>query len=351
MPRLKQFRSDSHLTYLVVDPMSGEAALIDPIVEGMSDYREYVTDNKLRLAWALDTHTHDDRFSASHLIAAETGARFAMSDRTRCQSVAHRLKNQESIRIGAFGFEVLETPGHTQDSICLFGHGLLFSGDALLFGCVGRVDYDGADVEALWSSLAIVTSRLPPETILLPCRDTAHLVCSTLGTEIKKNEELRVGSARGLAELKSRDRQPRPSEEARAILEFNLSRMAGAGSPNSFFRPPSHGSVVEQRIAEISVEKLKHKVGGRGDQALFVDVREPEEYREGRIPGSINIPLSELGFHFPRLLQASRIYFICQSGRRSALAARTLAYVGHPDAVNVNGGFQAWLQNDFSVEK
>ena len=71
--------------------------------------------------------------------------------------------------------------------------------------------------------------------------------------------------------------------------------------------------------------------------------------RGAHIPGTRNVPLSELGLRLHELRAAERVYLSCLSGRRSAAAARTLAYVGLGNVVNVLGGFQAWKGAGFEI--
>ncbi len=104
-------------------------------------------------------------------------------------------------------------------------------------------------------------------------------------------------------------------------------------------------------VTAIGVEKYQTKLQKKSSELAFIDVRESDEYQGGHIPGVQNIPLSELGSHLPTLLNARRIYFSCQSGRRSALAAHTLSYLGCKDAVNVTGGYKAWAAAGLPIEK
>jgi len=81
-----------------------------------------------------------------------------------------------------------------------------------------------------------------------------------------------------------------------------------------------------------------------------LDVREPNEFAAGHIPGAINIPLAELATRLDTLKNCKRIYVSCQTGRRSHPAARTLDYLGLPDVVNVSGGFKAWQSCELPIE-
>src|SRR5690606_32804082 len=95
-------------------------------------------------------HSHADHFSASHLFAP---AEIAMSEHTRSERPGRRLRDGETIQVGTLSFKVIHTPGHTPDSICLYGEGVLFTGDTLLIGTTGRTDFEGSSPEELWDSL------------------------------------------------------------------------------------------------------------------------------------------------------------------------------------------------------
>ena len=111
------------------------------------------------------------------------------------------------------------------------------------------------------------------------------------------------------------------------------------------------GKLAEEfrRAPSISVDKFSKKVLPSPDQAsLFIDVREESEFLLGHVPGSRNLPLSELSMNLDQLDIHSRIYLLCLTGRRSELAARTLTYLGF-DAVFLTGGYQSWKNLEYPV--
>ena len=80
----------------------------------------------------------------------------------------------------------------------------------------------------------------------------------------------------------------------------------------------------------------------------LIDVREPREVAETRVPGAINIPLGQLGARLPELDPSRQCAFLCRSGRRSAIAARMAAKAGL-DAANVRGGLMRWTKAGLPV--
>jgi glyoxylase-like metal-dependent hydrolase (beta-lactamase superfamily II)/rhodanese-related sulfurtransferase len=357
-PGLKQFRNDGCLSYLLWDPASREAVAIDPVVDLMSDYREFLAARGLRVLHALDTHTHADHFSATHLFRAELGASVGMSAHTRSARPTRKLPDGETLRFGAFSIQAMETPGHTPDALCFRIVGAVFTGDTLFIGSTGRTDFPGADPGAQFDSLARL-AKLPDATLVFPGHDYNDLLFSTIGAEKRLNPHYQIASREEFVALKRAEvlgAAGGSDAEIRRRIEFNLSA-SPAGTPET---GPGQiacaGGAVDEstqsnRASSINVEKYWNKLQERTEGTYFVDVRETEEFREGHMPRAENIPLSELGFHLARLSSSKRVYASCLTGRRSGMATRTLAYLGLPDVVNVLGGFKAWTQAGLPVER
>ncbi len=77
--------------------------------------------------------------------------------------------------------------------------------------------------------------------------------------------------------------------------------------------------------------------------AALIDVREPDEYVEGHVPGALNVPMSVLGSRIDELDRSAPVHVICASGNRSSAMADLLVAQGF-DAVNVLGGTSAWIK-------
>lgn len=83
----------------------------------------------------------------------------------------------------------------------------------------------------------------------------------------------------------------------------------------------------------------------------LVDVREPEEFAAGTLPGAINIPLGQLAERTAELDSSRRVVLLCRSGRRSAEAAQFLTDIGFPDVVNLAGGILAFAESTQGVHQ
>lgn len=86
-----------------------------------------------------------------------------------------------------------------------------------------------------------------------------------------------------------------------------------------------------------------------GDDAVLIDVREPDELAQARIPGALSMPMSTLGDHLDEL-PSGTFYLVCHSGMRSARIAKSLVEQGH-DAISVEGGIVQWEADSLPVEK
>lgn len=88
----------------------------------------------------------------------------------------------------------------------------------------------------------------------------------------------------------------------------------------------------------------------RSGRAVILDVREPDEWKEVRIPGAIHVPLGELGARARELPRDRAIVAQCRSGNRSRVAAEALAAAGFRDVRNLAGGIQEWIADAMPVE-
>lgn len=90
----------------------------------------------------------------------------------------------------------------------------------------------------------------------------------------------------------------------------------------------------------VSADQLAEKLAS--GKPVLIDVREPHEFAQGRIPGAVNIPLGQLTEAASNLDRTAETYLICASGNRSATAARRLKKLGFGKAYSVAGGMRAW---------
>lgn len=178
---------------LVVDPAGDAQAIIKAL-------------GWLKLEYIVCTHDHNDHLVALPELAKATGAKVVASvadskiiesgqpgffgdwDAVAPVNVDMKVKDGDTIRLGALEFKVILTPGHTKGGICLYlkgfdgKPGLLFSGDTLFRGATGRVDFEGGSAKEMRHSLRVKLAPLPDDTIVFP----GHEGLTTIGMERRR---------------------------------------------------------------------------------------------------------------------------------------------------------------------
>ena len=124
-------------------------------------------------------------------------------------------------------------------------------------------------------------------------------------------------------------------------------------APMTLAKDLTKKDLVEQarsKITEISVEEAKAQLDKGG--AIFMDCREPREYKQGHIPGAINIPRGLLEFKIAKVApdKTTKIVMYCRSGGRASLACCSLEPMGYKNVVSIRGGWLAWTKAGYPVE-
>ena len=190
--------------YLVKKP-DRSALIIDPGSDADKIIAQIEADNSRPVA-ILNTHAHFDHIGAVAKLQTAYEIPFYLQRRddrllhransyslvfgskkpVKIPSVGHWIDSEETIKVGGFEIDVMFTPGHTKGSICLSVCGLLFTGDTLFRGSIGRLDFPGSDRSSMKSSLQRL-SELPETTQFFP----GHGGSGTVGEELKNNKEFK----------------------------------------------------------------------------------------------------------------------------------------------------------------
>ncbi len=176
--------------YVVASPGAREAAVIDPGAEA-DRILNALDAGGLNAACIVNTHCHLDHIGADESVRARTGVPILIHSREALSTLRpdRLLEDGDRVTFGASQLQVIHTPGHTLGSICLAGEGLVFSGDTLFAGDVGRTDLPGGSPEALLRSLRRLLT-LDDDVVVYP----GHGPRSTMGREKRFNPYLRQAS-------------------------------------------------------------------------------------------------------------------------------------------------------------
>jgi len=188
-----------NFVYLVMDEETREAIAVDsgwetaPVVERAEA-------EKMDVRYAVATHHHFDHVKTLAALADALDAEVAAHESSPLPSEV-RLEDGDVLGVGSGRVKVLNTPGHTVDSICLYDGADLFTGDTLFIGYWGRTDLPGGSAETLYSSLHEKVMALPPSTVVYPGHDYGEVPSRTLAEEARANPALRAKSARDFVRL------------------------------------------------------------------------------------------------------------------------------------------------------
>ena len=314
-----QLRAENCFAYLIADSVTREAALVDPRADRVEDYLRELEERGLRLRMVIETHTHADHLSGAAELRARTGADVVLSARATSEVATRRLRDGDRVTLGHVDIEVMESPGHTDDSVSLLVSGTLLTGDALLIGGAGRTDFQNGSAAALYETLHTRFAGLPGHLTVYPAHDYAGRTHSTLAQERQTNPLLRLRARDEFVAALQAGRQPKPANMD-AIVQANL-----------------HGVRPSSRT---TVDELARALA-RADAPLVVDVRFPAEYSSVHLEPSVLIPLDELGRRRPELPRDRELVLVCRTGARARLAAEQL--VGYRTRV-LEGGLVAWQE-------
>jgi glyoxylase-like metal-dependent hydrolase (beta-lactamase superfamily II) len=175
---------DRNFAYLVGDGEGGEAALFDPPPDPEA-YLSLVKRHRLRVRYVVATHGHSDHTWGLTSAARTTGGAI-VAHRNAPVRADRPVDDGDRLPLGeGLTLEILHTPGHTEDAICIRVGGYLITGDTLFVGKVGGTDYgEGARKE--WDSLHRLM-ELPEDTVVCPGHDYGVKPLSTIGEEKRTN--------------------------------------------------------------------------------------------------------------------------------------------------------------------
>ncbi|MFP4131152.1 MAG: MBL fold metallo-hydrolase [Thiohalospira sp.] len=191
----------STYTYILVDPTTNAAAIIDPAKTMVERDLRVIRDHGLRLELILDTHVHADHITGAGDLRRETGAPVAVGRECGADCADFQLDGDEDLTFGNEVIHTIATPGHTPGSMSFRWRDRVFTGDALLIGGTGRTDFQGGDPGQLWDSLTQGILSLDDETLLFPGHDYEGRTVTTVGEERATNPRLAGNDREGFIAL------------------------------------------------------------------------------------------------------------------------------------------------------
>jgi len=337
----EQVASGGCRSYLIGCEASCSAALIDPELSQIDRYLALATQHGVRIRYVIDTHTHADHFSATRELANRLDVPIVMHHVNPAPFVDLRVGDGESIVLGQLRVNVIHTPGHTRDSMCLRVENRLFTGDTLLMSATGRTDLPTGDPEALYDSLFNQVLKLDAATLVHPAHEYKNRSHSTLAQELATNPRLQKRDRAEFVEMMRSLNLSMPTHLTEA-LRTNL----------------SGGKTVAQLLAEaaaivpfMSLDELKTRIEAGDRELIIIDVRERDAYVGGHVPGARLLPRGQLELRVNEELPdpTLRILTVCEFGRISTLAAATLRQLGFQRAIALDGGMKAWREAGYPL--
>jgi hydroxyacylglutathione hydrolase len=282
-------------SYLLGSEKTGEAMVVD-VRRDVGAYFETARRRELRIAYAIDTHQHNDYLTGICELPGRGEVQLLAAARAELGYPARRLGDRERIEMGEALIEVLPTPGHTPEHISLLvtdrsrgdEPALLLSGGALLVGDVARPDLLGGHdhtmemAGAMWQTLRDSILTLPDHVEVYP----THVAGSLCGGRIASRPSTTIGYERRLNQLlacvDSRERfvtECLNLEDLPAVPPYwpRMRRLNQQG-------PPVLGVLGEPPALRVEGFARAAAAG-----AVVVDCRSPEAFGSGHVPGALNV--------------------------------------------------------------
>ena len=335
----------AHASYLLAS--EGEAVVVDP-QRDVELYLKAAADQGVTIRHIFETHLHADFVSGHKELAARTGARIYMGAQANAAFPHVPVSDGFELKFGKASIRVLETPGHTPESICLVvtdaeksaDPWAVLTGDTLFIGDVGRPDLSPKHTPAqlaglLYDSLHRKLMTLPDKVLVYPAHGAGSLCgknmraerSSTIGTERLTNYALQIKSREEFIQTLTSNLPARPEYFAKDA-EINRT-----------------GAAALSDLAPLRAVAPKELQRMLNDGEIALDVRSGDEFAAGHVPGSVNIALSGqfASWAGTVLGLASHPVLIADTEQQTEEARLRLARVGI-EALNgyLQGGVAGW---------
>src|SRR5205814_3315124 len=243
-------------------------------------------------------------------LAAATGAELCLYETAQVTYPFRPLHHGEEVPLGQLRLRIIHTPGHRPELISILivtplrspEPSMVLTGDSLLVGDVGRPDFGGGDVAAQYESLTNLL-RLPDWVAVFP----GHFE-GPCGKGMCGRPSTTIGFERLFSPLARMER----AEFVAKVMEGTPARplnMAAIYATNrGVDDKPWAMLTTNPEVAEVPLNALEQRAPG----AVVLDVREPDEYAHGHVPGAINVPQAELATRLDEIPRDRPVLTICQ---------------------------------------
>ena len=329
----------AHYSYIIGDLKN--AVVIDPRRD-CDVYIRLATKEGLRISHILETHRNEDYVIGSVELASRTGAEILHADGELDYQYGQPVEDGQKIRVGRYTIEAMSTPGHTPGSMSYLLHDpsgapwIVFTGDALFAGDVGRTDLPGLDLmtemtELLYDSLVNKLLTLGDEVIVCPGHgagsvcgvDIADRPVTTIGIERKTNPKLQFTDKDEFIEKVGKEHERPPY--FRKMEELNV---AGA---------PILGSLP------VPAPLTPGEFANASEKASILDTRMELSFGAAHVPGSLNIWLDGLASFAGWFLTYDHPILLVNETNDPEETARILIRMGYDNLPGfLSGGMLKW---------
>jgi glyoxylase-like metal-dependent hydrolase (beta-lactamase superfamily II)/rhodanese-related sulfurtransferase len=335
--------ASSTYTYVLFDPVSRDALIIDAVDEQIERDLNTLKQHGLKLQWTVETHAHADHITSAGLLAEHAGARTAAPAGCGIHTAAVQLSDGDTLTFGGETLKVLHTPGHTSGSMSFLWRDHLFSGDTLLINGCGRTDFQSGSAADMYHSLTQILFALPDATTVWPGHDYQGRTHSSIGQEKAHNARVAGKSLQEFTAIMDALNLPKPKRIDEAVPANLTSGMRHDADGAAMAAPKAAEGYAGDITASLAY------AWWQAGEAVLVDVRTDAE-REwvGFVPGAVAVawkqwPGMAMNPNFDTELQTAAngrpVLLLCRSGVRSIAAARRATELGL-QAYNILEGFE-----------
>ena len=342
----------AHASYMLVS--EGEAVVVDP-QRDVEIYLDAAAAQGAKIRHIFETHLHADFVSGHNELAARTGAIIYIGHRANASFAHVDVQDGFELHVGKMRIQVLETPGHTLESICLVVTDeekspmpwAVLTGDTLFIGDVGRPDLSNTHTAGelagmLYDNLHRKVLKLADNVLVYPAHGAGSLCgrnmraerFSTIGVERFTNYALRIKNREDFIRELTANLPSRPDY---FLQDAELNRRGASALSELPELPP------------ISAQELASELA-KGANVL--DVCAGDRFATGHVPGSVNIPLSGQFASWSGIILglSSRPILIADIPEQIAEARIRLARVGIEDVRGyLRGGVEGWREAGFPL--